>query len=129
MKSDETKLHRVSSLGKTWIFDIDGTIVKHNGYKTDGQDTLLDGAKDFFSSLPKEDKVILITSRTEEYRQSTLDFLKRENIRFDEVIFGLPFVERIIVNDEKPSGLKTSLAVNTLRDKFMTDVFIVDPDL
>lgn len=38
----------VSSLPKTWILDLDGTIVKHNGYKIDGKDTLLQGAKQFF---------------------------------------------------------------------------------
>ncbi len=26
----------VSSLAKTWIFDLDGTLLKHNGYKIDG---------------------------------------------------------------------------------------------
>ena len=39
----------VSALPKTWIMDIDGTICKHNGYKIDGHDTLLPGAKDFFT--------------------------------------------------------------------------------
>lgn len=37
-----------SPLAKTWILDIDGTIVKHNGYKIDGYDTLLEGVKEFF---------------------------------------------------------------------------------
>lgn len=41
-----------SSLNKTWILDVDGTLVKHNGYKIDGYDTLLDGVKDFFEQLP-----------------------------------------------------------------------------
>ena len=55
---------KLSSLAKTWIFDIDGTIVKHNGYKIDGYDTLLEGVSEFFEKLPKEDKVIFLTSRT-----------------------------------------------------------------
>ena len=37
----------LSTLSKTWIFDIDGTLVKHNGYKLDGRDTLLEGAKEY----------------------------------------------------------------------------------
>ena len=125
----ENKLHRVSALGKTWLFDVDGTIVKHNGYKLDGHDTLLEGAKEFIDGLPAEDKVILITSRTEEYRDSTVAFLKAAEVRFDEIIFGLPMGERILINDEKPGGLKTSVAVNTRRDEFMTDRFIIDPDI
>ena len=47
MSRDE---YRLSPLGKTWILDIDGTIVKHNGYKIDGHDTLLLGAKEFLQN-------------------------------------------------------------------------------
>lgn len=35
--------YEVSTMGKTWILDIDGTLVKHNGYQLDGCDTLLEG--------------------------------------------------------------------------------------
>ena len=37
----------LSTLPKTWVFDLDGTIMKHNGYKFDGYDTLLNGAKEY----------------------------------------------------------------------------------
>ena len=43
----------LSALPKTWVFDLDGTLVKHNGYKTDGTDTLLAGAKEYIESIPK----------------------------------------------------------------------------
>ena len=36
------KTMTLSTLSKTWIFDLDGTIVKHNGYKIDGYDTAND---------------------------------------------------------------------------------------
>ena len=48
----------ISSLEKTWILDLDGTVVVHNGYKTDGKDTFLPGAKEFLDSIPKNDMVI-----------------------------------------------------------------------
>lgn len=35
----------MSSLDHTWILDLDGTILKHNGYKIDGKDSFLDGAR------------------------------------------------------------------------------------
>lgn len=117
---------RVSALAKTWIMDIDGTIVKHNGYKTDGHDTLLDGAGDFFKNISPDDTVILITSRTEEYKEMTERFLRENGIRFDHVIYNLPYGERILVNDKKTSGMITSVAVNTERDRFMQTVFEVD---
>ena len=37
----------LSTLPKTWIFDLDGTIVRHNGYKLDGKDSLLAGMKEY----------------------------------------------------------------------------------
>ena len=109
----------LSSLHKTWIFDIDGTIVKHNGYKIDGVDTLLSGAKEYINNIPKEDMIIFLTSRTDEYKKLTIDFLEQNNIRYDYIIFNAPYGERIIINDKKPSGLNMSYAINTNRDEFL----------
>lgn len=124
-----SNVHKVSTLSKTWIFDLDGTIVKHNGYKLDGEDTLLDGAKEFLDSIPPTDKIVILTSRTEEYRESTLRFLNDHSIRFDNILFSMPMGERILVNDKKPKGLETAIAVNTERDVFMTDCFVTDESL
>lgn len=120
---------KVSPLGKTWIFDIDGTIVKHNGYKLDGYDTLLEGAKDFFEEIPDSDMIILLTSRKCEDREMTEKFLMDNGIRFDNIIYDAPYGERIIINDKKPSGLITSVAVNTDRDEFMKTEFEIDENL
>lgn len=108
----------LSTLPKTWIFDIDGTIVKHNGYKIDGHDTLLAGAKEYLGSIPSDDKIIILTSRTDEFRQMTLNFLKENEIRYDDIIFNVPMGERIVVNDRKPSGLDMAIALNIDRDIF-----------
>ena len=111
-----------SPLAKTWILDIDGTIVKHNGYKIDGYDTLLEGVKEFFSDLPEDDKVILLTARKGEYLDNLKEFLKCNNIRYDYLISDMPFGERILINDRKPIGLNTAYAVNKNRDyKFSID--------
>lgn len=108
----------LSTLPKTWIFDLDGTLLKHNGYKIDGYDTLLDGAKEYISSIPKDDRIIIFTSRSIEYKQMTLDFLSEHGIRYDNILFDMPMGERIIVNDRKPSGLEMSFAMNIDRDNF-----------
>lgn len=108
----------LSTLPKSWIFDLDGTILKHNGYKLDGKDMLLQGAKEYLDALPEEDKIIIFTSRTEEYRQMTVEFLREKQIRFDEILFNMPFGERIVVNDRKLSGLDMAIAVNVDRDEF-----------
>lgn len=121
--------HIVSSLGKTWILDLDGTVVKHNGYKIDGIDTLLEGAKEFINQIPDSDMILFITSRKEKYREMTERFLCEHQIRYDYIIFEVPYGERILINDRKPSGLDMSIAVNTNRDAFMEDEFVIDEDL
>lgn len=109
----------LSTLAKTWIFDLDGTIVKHNGYKTEGRDSLLSGAKEYLEKLPPEDKIIFFTSRKEKYREATVQFLSDNGIRYDEILFDMPAGERIVVNDRKPSGIEMAVALNIDRDRFM----------
>lgn len=106
----------LSTLSKTWIFDLDGTLLKHNGYKMDGTDTVLEGALEYLSTIPTEDKIIIFTSRTDEYKEETLDFLHNHNIRYDEILFNMPMGERIVVNDRKPSGIDMAVAINIDRD-------------
>ena len=106
----------LSTLGHTWILDLDGTIVKHNGYKTDGEDSLLPGAEVFLRSIPEKDMIIFITSRSDEYKEPTIRFLELHHIRFNHIIFNVPYGERILINDRKPSGLSMAVAVNCERD-------------
>ena len=110
------KIIELSPLGKTWILDLDGTLVKHNGYKLDGHDTLLAGAKEFLQNITLEDLVIIVTSRKEDAREETIAFLQENQIRYDYIIWNAPYGERIVVNDKKPSGLKTAIAVNVERN-------------
>lgn len=108
----------LSTLSKTWIFDLDGTIVKHNGYKTETGDVLLPNAKSYLEALPHSDKIIFLTARTEEFKEETLKFLKESGIRYDEILFNMPVGERIVINDKKPSGLDMAIAINIERDCF-----------
>ena len=108
----------LSTLAKTWIFDLDGTIVKHNGYKIDGCDTLLEGAKEYLDSIPADDFILVLTSRTDEYRDMTIAFLDNNGIRYDQILFNMPMGERIVVNDRKPSGIDMAVAFNLDRNVF-----------
>lgn len=108
----------LSTLPKTWIFDLDGTILKHNGYQSDGHDTLLDGVVEYMRELPAEDRIIILTSRTEDHKGMTQAFLDENGVRYDEILFNMPMGERIVVNDRKPSGLAMAVALNLDRDCF-----------
>ena len=107
----------LSTLPKTWIFDLDGTLVKHNGYKTDGYDTLLEGVREYLGGIPESDYILILTSRTNEFREATIGFLKDNGVRYDQILFNIPMGERIVVNDRKPSGIDMAVAVNSDRDK------------
>lgn len=113
---EERKELNLSPLGHTWILDLDGTIVKHNGYKTDGKDSFLPNAEQFLKDIPKDDMIIFLTSRTENEKELTETFLQENQVRYHQIIYGVPYGERILMNDKKPSGLVTALAVAGERD-------------
>lgn len=108
----------LTKLPHTWIFDIDGTLVKHNGYMMPEGDTLLDGVAEFLASIPEKDMIILITARPSFCREQTEKFLAEKNIRYDHIIFDAPVGERIIVNDSKPDGTVMAHAIVRTRDKW-----------
>ena len=120
---------RLSPLGKTWILDIDGTIVKHNGYLTDGRDSLLNGAAEFLAGIPETDMIIFITSRTHNESAMTERFLIENGVRYNHIIYNAPYGERVLIIDRKPSGLNTAIAVNTERDVFCDVQFEVENEL
>ncbi len=119
----------MSAMPKTWILDLDGTIVRHNGYKIDGKDSLLEGAERFLSQIQEEDTVIFVTSRKTEFKEITESFLRENKIRFDHIIYDIPYGERILVNDRKPSGLQMAYAVNVDRDTTAQTVVIRNSEL
>ena len=112
------KIKLSKNLAHTWFIDLDGTILKHNGYIAEKKDTLLKGVKKFFKKIPKKDIIIITTSRKSNYLKKTKLFLKKNNIRYNQIIHNLPFGERILINDIKPKNkLKTSVSINLKRDK------------
>ncbi len=119
----------LSPLGHTWILDLDGTILKHNGYKIDGIDTFLPGAKDFLNQIPEDDLIIFLTSRTDEYKDTTLKFLSDNQVKYHHIIFNAPYGERILVNDDKPSGLTCSISLHDVRDGFRYPNLVIDSQL
>jgi FMN phosphatase YigB (HAD superfamily) len=115
----------LSAMPKTWLFDLDGTLLVHNGH-LDGKDSVLPGTREFFDAhVGPDDVVILLTAREERYRAVTEQTLRSAGLRFDQLLFGLPKGERICVNDAKPKGLHTAVAINLPRDAGLGGVKIV----
>lgn len=110
----------LSALAHTWVLDLDGTLVRHNGYKA-GQDEWLPGALSFLRSIPERDAVIILTAREPGARPQTERFFAEAGVRYDRLLFGMPMGERILVNDTKPSGLACAHAVRPERDRGLDD--------
>lgn len=120
---------QLSPMQKTWILDLDGTIVVHDGPYILGKDKFLPGAQEFLASIPENDIIIFLTARGEWEKNHTLKFLKDNHVRYDHIIFGAGQGERILINDNKPDGLVTALAINTTRDCFCRTRFETDYNL
>lgn len=125
---DKTSLI-LSPLAHTWILDFDGTLVEHNGYKS-GADKFLPGALEFLHSIPENDFVLILTAREPEARTVTEAFLAEHNVRYTQIMFGIPMGERILMNDTKPSGLKCAYAVTPDRNVGpVAFSYVIDPTL
>lgn len=109
------KLPNLSGLAHTWLIDIDGVLLSHNGY-INSQDEILPGVLKFWSRIPDQDYIILLSARSKKHEPATLAFLDQHHIRYNHTIFEIPVGERILINDRKPSGLVTAIALNVARD-------------
>ena len=119
----------ISPMPKTWILDLDGTLLVHDGPYILGKDEFLPGARAFLDSIPKRDMIIFLTARSDYEKPHTMRFLKENNVRYDHIIFNAGEGERIMINDMKPDGLVTAYAVNTVRDRFCRTEFITDSSM
>ena len=119
----------LSPLPKTWIFDVDGTLLVHNGHLREQGDEVLPGVQELFSQISPNDKVVLLTARKEVLREHLESFLNDNGIRFDVILYGMPMGERILMNDKKPSGLVTAYAVNKERDAPLDLNIVIDESL
>ena len=120
---------RLSTLPHTWLIDLDGVVARHNGHLAGG-DTLLPGVRELWASIPDGDCIVVLSARGEAHRAASLAFMTAQGLRVDHALFGLPTGERILINDAKPGGLITALAVNVARDQGLGAIVVeVSPDL
>lgn len=118
---NSNELNLLSDIGKTWLIDLDGTIVTHNAYLSTG-DELLPGAQEFWSKISIKDIIIITTARSDSYRKSTENFLREKGLNFHYLIMNLPKGERILINDMKPDNTSTAHAINLIRDNGLQSI-------
>ena len=100
---------------KTIICDIDGTLIKHHGSLTKQMQCdpeILPGTIEKISEWDSKGyHIILITGRKESMRKITEQQLSSLGIVYDKLVMGVTSGERILINDNKPTGEKTAFAI------------------
>ena len=66
--------------------------------------------------------------RSVEHGVAGVFFLKENGIRYNQIIFNAPYGERIVINDDKPSGLHMCRAIMVKRDSnyFLDESICID---
>ncbi|MDP2641553.1 MAG: hypothetical protein Q8P39_03470 [Candidatus Yanofskybacteria bacterium] len=106
----------------TIFIDLDGTLLKNSGEYFEpkwGETSAIRENVDAVNALYDSGrvKIIIMTSRREAYRDLTLQQLKREDIKYHDIIFDLFHGKRIIINDYADSNpYKSCDAINIKRD-------------
>ena len=114
--------NRYKSQFGTLFIDLDGTLVRNSGEyfepvwgKTEGLKENIEAINRLYDSGKVQ--IIITTSRKEAARQLTVRQLKREGLRYHQIIFGLNHGKRIVVNDYARSNpFKSCDSVNIARN-------------
>lgn len=104
------------------FIDLDGVLVENSAEyfhptwgTTDAIPENVDAINQLYDSGYSE--IILVTSRTQESEQITLEQLARAGVKYHRIMFGLMHAKRIMVNDYANSNPYRSCdAINILRD-------------
>ena len=101
---------------KTWFLDFDGTLVYQRSHLLE-TDRILPGTEEFFKNTVLEtDYVVITTGREAEHHDRIRSFMELHGLKCDLIVCGLPTGPRIVVNDRKPCGMVTALAISVTRD-------------
>ncbi|RJQ38229.1 hypothetical protein C4559_02025 [Candidatus Microgenomates bacterium] len=112
---------RFKSTIKTYLVDIDGVLVENSGEYSKPLWGKSKGIKENVKVIQKlyklNNQIILITSRKESYRETTIKQLKKLDIKFHQLIMNVYHSQRILINDFSNSNpYPSALAINIPRD-------------
>ena len=114
--------NRYKSQFGTLFIDLDGTLVRNSGEHFEPTWGTTEGIKENIGGVNRlydsgKVQIIITTSRREEARAITEAQLKREGIRYHQILFGMNHGKRIVVNDYARSNpFKSCDSVNIARN-------------
>ena len=118
-----TMWRKYCSLYKTLFVDIDGTLFISSGKHFTPKWGETEPIKENINHINKlyetgKVQIILTTARTSEYREITINQLKKYNVKYDTIIFDLFHCKRYLINDFNPStnSYPTAISINLKRN-------------
>lgn len=116
---------------KTYFIDVDGVVVKNGGEYSKPFWGTTEGLTENINIINRlydlGNYIILITSRKEEYREVTVKQLKKENVKYHQLIMGLNHSARVVINDFSSSNpFPAAISVNVPRDSDRLSDYISD---
>jgi hypothetical protein len=106
----------------TLFIDLDGTLVENSAefstplWGTTGPLTNNVSAINRVHATGRV-RVVITTSRSEAYREATLEQLARIGLRYDDILFAIPHARRVLINDfSKSNRYPTAISLNVPRN-------------
>jgi len=113
---------------KTILCDIDGTLLFHKKNLTAmirEKPIILHGTVEKLLEWREKDYyIVLTTARPEGCRSETVRQLSEVGVFYDQLVMGLTVGPRVVINDRKPNGLETAIAVSLERNTGISEVEI-----
>ena len=116
----------------TIFCDLDGTLIEHEDNPSTIGINLLSGSVEKINSWAEKGYfIVLVTARSPLNKDYLKAELARKDIKYDELVMGLPSGPRIVINDRKPSNIlkPTAIAYEVTRNIGVRDVEIDIPEV
>jgi hypothetical protein len=103
----------------TYIVDFDGTIAHFDGGwpHVDGCRVIKKTQQSLLAAESLGHHIVIMTARPETMRQRLHNWLLDNGIVFHQLVMGVTSGLRVVVNDRKPDGTDTALAINLTRNE------------
>lgn len=126
----ESEWEKYTSQFKTLFVDIDGTLFYNSGEHSTpkwGENTPIEANIQRLRELYQSGKVqiFLTTARKAEYKEVTIQQLKKYDVPYDNIIFDLFHCKRYLINDySNTNKYPSSISINVKRDSSTLSDFI-----
>ena len=112
---------------RTYFVDVDGVLLKNSGQYgrfnwSNNRELLLENIQALRALQERGAQIVVVTARTEPYRQALEDLLRGAGLTPHAIVMGLHHAGRVLINDFAPTNpYPSALAVSLPRDGKLSD--------